>query len=92
MGSAMFGSTTLTSSGDSDVFVGKVSTAGVWVWVAQAGDTGADRGVGVGVTSDGGVIVTGEFAGSAMFGSTTLTSSGDWDVFVGKISATGVWD
>jgi hypothetical protein len=91
-GTATFGPTTLTSSGEEDVFVGKVSSAGRWDWVIQAGGTGDDFGSGIEVTSDGGAIVTGEFTGTATFGPTTLTSSGEEDVFVGKISSTGTWD
>jgi len=87
---ATFGSTTLTSNGDRDVFVGKVSSTGVWEWVVQSGGTGYDSGFGVAVTSDGGAIVTGEFTDTATFGSTTLTSKGD--AFVGKVSSTGVWE
>ena len=49
------------------------------------------RRFGVSVTSDGGAIVTGSFEGTPTFGSTTLTSNGAKDVFVGKISAAGVW-
>ena len=90
-GTATFGSTTLTSNGELDVFVGKISAAGVWEWVTQAGGTGQDGGFGVSVTSGGGAIVTGEFRDTARFGSTTLTSNGEKDVFVGKISAAGVW-
>jgi hypothetical protein len=89
---ARFGSTTLASSGEKDVFVGKISVAGVWDWVTQAESTGWDGGFDVAVTSDGGGIVTGYFGGTATFGSTTLASNGDKDVFVGKISAAGVWE
>jgi hypothetical protein len=91
VGTATFGSTILTSSGDRDVFVGKISSAGVWVWVTQAGGTGGDFGTAVAVTADGGAIITGAFVGTATFGSTTLTSSADADVFVAKISSNGAW-
>ena len=88
---ATFGSATLTGNVELDVFVGKISAAGVWEWVIQAGGTGWDVGYDVSVTSDDGAIVAGYFSGTARFGSTILTSNGARDVFVGKISATGVW-
>ena len=91
-GTARFGSTKMTSNGARDAFLGKISAAGEWEWVTQAGGTGRDGGFGVSVTSDGGAIVTGEFGGTATFGSTKMTSNGELDVFVGKISAAGVWE
>ena len=92
-GTATFGSTKMTSNGELDVFVGKISAAGEWEWATQAGGTGLIDGGGVSVTSDGGAIVSGVFAGTATVGSATLTSNGRKnDVFVGKISAAGVWE
>lgn len=89
---AKIGSTTLTSNGHWDVLVGKITSSGTWVWAKQIGGSGEDNGADVAVTSDGGGIIIGNFLGSATFGSTTLTSNGDADVFVAKISSTGVWE
>jgi putative cell wall-binding protein len=83
---ATFGATTLTSTGSGDAFVAKISTAGAWVWATQAGGTDYDLSQGVSVLSDGSAIVTGFFAGDATFGATTLTSNGNIDVFVAKVS------
>ena len=88
-GEAAFGAATLTSAGSDDVFVAKVSAAGAWVWATRAGGTGSDQGWGISVASDGSAILTGPFAGTATFGTTTLTSAGSNDVFVAKISAAG---
>ena len=43
--------------------------------------------------SDGSLIVTGSFSGSAVFGATTLSQSGTCEVtpFVARLSATGSW-
>ena len=89
---ATFGSTTLTSEGEIDLFVAKISSTGIWEWAVRAGGTGKDFGGDVSVMPDGNAIVTGGFAGMATFGSTTLTSEGEINVFVAKISSTGVWD
>jgi uncharacterized delta-60 repeat protein len=45
------------------------------------------------LTSDGGTIISGTFAGTATFGSTTLTSASTFDAFVAKINSDGkyVW-
>jgi putative cell wall-binding protein len=88
---ATFGATTLTSTGSGNAFVAKISAAGAWVWANQAGGTGFDIGQGVSVLSDGSAIVTGSFEGDATFGATTLTSNGNIDVFVAKVSPTGTW-
>ena len=88
-GEAIFGAATLTSAGSDDVFVGKVSAAGEWVSASRAGGTGSDQGWGMAVVPDSSAILTGPFAGTATFGTTTLTSAGSNDVFVAKISAAG---
>jgi hypothetical protein len=88
---ASFGSTVLTSSGSSDVFVAKLDTNGNWQWAKQAGGSGSDDGVGISVDSDGNSYVTGDFWDTASFGSTVLTSSGWGDIFVAKLDTNGNW-
>jgi hypothetical protein len=90
-GSVSFGSTTLVSSGNADVYVAKVDAAGTFQWATRAGASDSDGGYGVSALADGSAIVTGLFRGSVSFGSTTLVSSGNNDVFVAKISAAGAW-
>ncbi len=91
-GTATFGSTTLTSAGNYDVFVAKIDASGTYEWATQAGGTGHDYGYGVSVLADGSSIVTGYFQGTATFGSTTLTSAGSKDVFVAKLDASGNYE
>jgi len=91
-GSATFGATELTSAGNRDVFVAKISPTGNWVWAISAGGSEFDGGNGVSVLANGSAIVTGSFAGSATFGATELTSTGADDVFVARISASGSFD
>jgi putative cell wall-binding protein len=94
---ATFGATTLTSAGESDVFVAKINADGTWAWATRAGGSGEDIGRSVSVvpSADGSAIVTGEFEGTANFpgpgGSNTLTSAGGKDVFVAAINANGSW-
>ena len=92
-GTATFGSTTLTSAGGYDVFVAKVDASGTYAWATGAGGASTDIGYGVSALPDGSVIVTGNFNGTATFGSTSLTSAGADDVFVAKVDASGsyVW-
>jgi hypothetical protein len=90
-GTATFGNTTFTSAGSRDVFVAKIDASGTYEWATQAGETGSDFG-GVSVLADGSSIVTGDFQGTATFGSTTLTSAGGSDVFVAKLDANGTYE
>jgi len=61
-------------------------------WATQAGGTSNESGNKISVLADGSSIVTGEFAGTATFGSTTLTSAGGYDVFVAKLDASGDYE
>jgi Tfp pilus assembly protein PilZ len=86
---ADFGNTTLTSYGDFDIFLAKYSIAGNLVWVRQMGGASRDHGYGVAVDASGHVYQTGVFQATAAFGDTTLTSHGDFDVFVAKCDSEG---
>ncbi len=90
-GIATFGTTTLTSSGYEDIFVAKLDSNGNWLWAKQAGGTGHDYGLSITVDANGNSYVTGYFDGSATFGTTTLISSGEDDIFVAKIDPNGNW-
>ena len=58
----------------------------------RAGGTSNDYTKSVAVLADGSSIVTGNFQGTATFGTTTLTSAGGYDVFVAKIDASGNYE
>lgn len=89
-GTATFGSNTLTAAGTQDVFIAKYDAAGNCLWAKKAGGAGADIGNGITVDNSGNVIVTGEFVGTATFGSSTLVSmNGTTDVFTTKLDAAG---
>jgi hypothetical protein len=81
---AVFGTTTLKSAGDVDVFVAKLNTNGNFLWARRAGGTYQDRGHGATVDSVGNHYITGHFYSPAVFGTTTLTSGGGITVFVSK--------
>ena len=79
-------------TGNDDVFVAKLNASGNYEWATPAGGTNYDYGDGVSVLADGSSIVTGEFYGTATFGSTTFTSAGGFDVFVAKLDASGNYE
>jgi hypothetical protein len=90
-GTATFGATTLTSGGSYDVFVARIDSSGTWAWATRAGGTSGAGTGGVSALPGGGAIVTGDFNGTATFGTTTLASSGFSDAYVARISPTGTW-
>ena len=83
------GATSLTSAGSTDIWVAKLNTSGTVVWVRSFGSNGSDWGNGVGVDGAGNVYVSGGMQGSVTFGSTTLTSAGNNDLFLTKLNTSG---
>ena len=88
-GSVTFGTTSLTSAGAQDVFIAKLNPDGTYAWATQAGGAGDEQVRDITSFDDGSSIVTGNFSGTATFGSTTLTSAGQGDVFIAKLNADG---
>ncbi|GAB3590120.1 hypothetical protein GCM10027345_44660 [Hymenobacter daeguensis] len=83
-----FGSTTLTSAGDPEVFVAKLtdtSTSGTFVWARQAGGTASDIARTMAVAGPN-IYIAGYSTNAATFGSTTLPSEG---AFVAKLTDAG---
>jgi hypothetical protein len=91
-GNTSFGSITLTSAGDDDVFVAKLAPSGAWEWALSAGGTDDERGYGISSLADGSSVVTGYFSYMASFGSISLTSAGGQDIFVAKVTSSGAWE
>lgn len=93
-GTAIFGTSSVTSSGAQDVFIAKYNSSGVLQWVLSAGGSNADISNGIAIDNQGNAIICGQFIGTATFGSTTLVSSNNSiDIFVAKVSSAGafVW-
>jgi len=88
---ASFGTTELTSSGGSDVYIAKLTSAGEWQWARGAGgsSTGLECSYGIGLDSAKNCYITGPFFDSATFGAHTINSVGGYDAFVAKLSADG---
>jgi hypothetical protein len=87
--SAQFGSTTLVSNGDYDIFVAKVSSTGQRLRAKKAWGTGEDVIIDIHAGNGGNIYVVWYFNAIASFGSTTLITSGASDLFVGTLSSTG---
>lgn len=99
---ANFNGTSVTSSGSADIFVAKYGSNGNFLWVQKAGapdvssppKANDDEGYAVTTDSEGNIILTGYFNGTANFSGTNISSSSSYqDVFVAKYSAGGslIW-
>ena len=96
-GTATFGTNTLTSAGNTDIFITKQDSNGQLLWARRAGGPGYDAAKGIAVDALGNCYVTGAYEGEASFnGSTSLTNTSPTsyaDVFLAKYDAAGtlVW-
>lgn len=84
-GTAMFGSYTLTSQGNTDIFITKADAAtGSITWAKNFGGPGNDSGNGIMSKGGNDIYTTGKFEGQVVFGSDTLMSYGSSDAFTIK--------
>lgn len=85
------GDCAITSNGYDDVFVAKLDPTGNCLWAVNAGGPSSDQGFEIALDADGNACITGTYMGTAIFGSTTLTSYGSSDMFVVKLDNSGNW-
>lgn len=88
---ATFGSSSLTTTNDSQIFVAKLDNTGVWQWAQQPGGNSGGMGNGISRDQFGNLYVTGGFFGAPEFGTVTLTGSGSYYAFAAKLDASGNW-
>ncbi|MFZ4521480.1 MAG: T9SS type A sorting domain-containing protein [Bacteroidales bacterium] len=87
-----FQTDTLVRHGINDLFVVKYDPSGNELWVRQIGGWNESTYEGIAVYYDpvsNAIFVAGEFAGTAGFGSCTLTSKGGVDIFLVKYDPAG---
>ena len=89
--------TSLTSQGESDVFVQKLDSSGLFSWVVQIGATAEDIGNAIEVTQNGSIYVAGSFQETVDFdpgvGVELISANGGTDLFIQKLDIDGnlVW-
>jgi hypothetical protein len=94
-GNAAFGTNFLASSGGTDAFLAKYDSDGNGLWARRAGGAAADAATAVAFDLRGNVELAGYFnlggptGGTASFGTNTLISNGDSDLFVAEYDADG---
>ena len=87
----------LTSSGLTDIYVCKLDALGNYVWAKSMGSTNGDNANGIALDASGNIYTAGYFSGTVDFdpgsGTDTLSSSGNYDMFIQKLNASGnyVW-
>jgi hypothetical protein len=90
---------TLTSAGQADIYIAKFNCLRNLIWANRIGSTSNDAGdfnaLGIKYDDKGNLYTTGAFAGTATFTTQsgtaqTLTSSGDYDIFLAKYDTLGV--
>lgn len=92
--SPLTSSITITSAGNSDIFLAKYDDTGILKWATRAGGTGLDLGYGVAVSGTS-VYITGCFSGTANFNTpsatsaNTITSVGSSDIVLAKYEDLG---
>jgi hypothetical protein len=85
-----FGTQTVQSAGNRDMFVANYDDQGNLRWVQRAGGSGGDEGRSIVADNRGGAYLTGSFAQTATFGTTTLAGvAGQSSGFVARYSAQG---
>ncbi|WP_310392329.1 SBBP repeat-containing protein [Hymenobacter sp.] len=87
------GGTTLANAGSGDMFLARLSAAGVPQWGVRAGGPGDDFGTAVALDDDGFVWLGGQFQGTATVTgtATTLVSAGGRDNGLVKVNTAGTY-
>ncbi|HEY9404329.1 MAG TPA: SBBP repeat-containing protein [Pyrinomonadaceae bacterium] len=89
-GTPQFTSTVTTAVNAAHIFIAKFDPNGTCLWAKQYGGGGDDEGFGISVDNASNVYITGYFYGSVTFGTKTITSHGQGDVFIVKLNQNGV--
>jgi peptidoglycan hydrolase-like protein with peptidoglycan-binding domain len=86
------GEANLVSVGEDDIFISKLDSDGNYVWAKRVGGTGGDGPGFMVLDSSNNIYITGYFQGTVDFdpgvGEASLTSGGDSDIFLLKLTQT----
>ncbi len=89
-GAGQFGTVTLTSAGDSDVFVAAFDPTGNSLVGKSFGGFGTDDGRAIAYDASGNLVAAGDFSDAVDFGTGAVTSQGALDAFLVKMTPGGV--
>ncbi|MDQ3101952.1 MAG: SBBP repeat-containing protein, partial [Bacteroidota bacterium] len=83
----------LTSNGEIDIYVQKLTSDGEFMWAFNVGGTGSDNAKSISIDPLGNIYVAGAFNATADFdpgtGTTELMSAGTYDIFLAKYLSDG---
>ena len=91
------GSWTVAAAGQRDIFVVKLDSLGQLVWAKTMGGVFVDEGKAIALGPNDCIFVIGQYQGTAQFdsiaGNISLTSSGNYDIFIQKLNPAGqvIW-
>ncbi len=91
------GTYTVSSAGNNDMYIVKLSGAGIFSWAKRIGGVNDDYAYSVALDTNANIYTTGSFSGSVDFdpsiGTYSLTAAGNNDMFILKLSTSGnlVW-
>jgi len=90
------GSTSITSGQYIEPWIAKADANGNWQWIQKVSITGTSQFAeatvqDISVAPNGDIFATGMFYDTISFGGITLTSTGYWDCWTAKLSASGQW-
>jgi hypothetical protein len=90
---AVFGSYSLTTTAYPSTFTTKLNTDGDFLWAVKAGGISETNGNGIVQDASGNSYIVGEFVNTTTFGTLSLTSGGQKDIYIAKLNAQGqyVW-
>jgi len=83
----------LISSGNNDIFLAKYDLDGSAIWAVKGGSPGLDQARSVSSDAFGRIYITGNFSGTALFGSKQVTSIGGDEIFIVQYDSNGsaIW-
>jgi len=83
----------LGSAGSADAFVAKMNPAGEFIWAKKAGGQFADQAYDLDLDANDNIYFTGNFQGTAAFGTTNLFAADQDDIFISKMDNNGdfIW-
>lgn len=82
-------SVTLNNTSGQDFFLAKYDTSGNFIWAKKGGGSGDDIGYDVSVNSNGEIVCTGQFQSTGTFGSNSVHSNGNLDMFIAAFNSSG---
>lgn len=89
-GQLLLGDTTLTASGQTDLFLAQFSPQGNLLWALRQGLQGDTRATALAMTASGGAVVGGYFNNNTHIAGTPLTANtSDQDLFIAAFDAAG---